>query len=322
MKINAEQFVDHFEEFKTAANELLPILCFSPDETEGFIAQFSELNDHTVCKIEHADGQATFYRYVTNTGMGGRVIQYILPSKWGSRYDLLREALTEIKADFLENCEQHILLFRIKEDIPSHNSYFLGLLPEFGFNINPRISMMAETELVSQLELPELATDIVEIPYKEEQLPDFIDLYHHANNVHLHAPKLSDKERAQQNQQNKMRQAEYITSEFENESVSTSCTGLTQNGKIIGFSFGEVWDGKLSINEVGILPEFYGQGLGRYLTIRCMQKLYANFNEPGRFFAIGTNRTNARALKLYHRLGFQIDTIESDAVLVNPTLLK
>ena len=314
MEINENQFADHFDEFKSAAQEFLPILCFTQDETEAFIAQFSAMNDHTVCRIEHEDGQVTFYRYFTNVHMGGRSVQYIIPSSWTNRYDLLQEAITEIKADFLQNSASRMLFLRVKEDTPSHNAYFTGLLPAFGFGIQPRISMTAKKDLVAHLELPELGEGIQEIQYEDGLLSDFIELFHNTDAVH--ESELSTDERASK----KTERVQGMTNALGIESGGKTCTGLAYNDKLIGFLFGLVWDDELSIEELGILPEFYGQGLGRYLTIRCMQKLDNHFDGPDKFFAIGTNRTNIRALKLYHRLGFQIDAIESYGTLANSRL--
>lgn len=310
-KISEEQFADHFAEFKAAAAEFLPILCYTPAETDAFIEQFASIHDHTVCRIDHGNGQVTFYRYLYNPHMDGRSVQYIIPGNWTNRFALLREAIDEIKQDFLDNSDANTLFLRIKEDLPSHNAYFAGLLPAFGFDIQPRIIMTAEQDLITQLGLPALEEGFEEIPYQAELLSDFIGLYHQTEEIHETA--LSDAERAH----NKAERIEETTNALADETGSKTCTGLAYKGTLIGFSFGQVWDDELSIEELGILPEFYGRGLGRYLTIRCMQKLHNNFAGSETFFAIGTDRTNIRALKLYHRLGFQIETIESYATLAN-----
>jgi len=74
----------------------------------------------------------------------------------------------------------------------------------------------------------------------------------------------------------------------------------------------------MCLEEVALAPEFQGQGLGRYLTIRCVQKLDESYGGPEKSFFWGTDRRWTPALKLYHRLGFTIDQIESYAFLTNP----
>ena len=86
---------------------------------------------------------------------------------------------------------------------------------------------------------------------------------------------------------------------------------------MIGFAFGGVWNQEISLEEVALLPAYHGRGLGRYLTIRCLQEMDALYGGSDKHFAIGTDRTNVRALKLYHRLGFTMGAVETYATLVN-----
>ena len=86
--------------------------------------------------------------------------------------------------------------------------------------------------------------------------------------------------------------------------------------KIIGSCYGRIWGNEMSIEELAILPEFYGNGLGRFLTIRCMYKLKSHFGESSKYFFIGTNRTYQRALRLYYSLGFKIDQVQTYASFI------
>ncbi|MEZ4662573.1 MAG: hypothetical protein R2911_33900 [Caldilineaceae bacterium] len=65
-------------------------------------------------------------------------------------------------------------------------------------------------------------------------------------------------------------------------------TSLVKDGRLIGASFGGMGY-ELSIEEVGICPLLWARA-GRYLTIRCMQKLRQHYGED-KYFALGTFRT-------------------------------
>ena len=66
--------------------------------------------------------------------------------------------------------------------------------------------------------------------------------------------------------------------------------------------------------ELAVTPQYWGRGLGRYLTIHCMQNLRAHFGRPDSYFSIGTQRDNVRARQLYYNLGFMRYTISTRAI--------
>ena len=110
----------------------------------------------------------------------------------------------------------------------------------------------------------------------------------------------------------------YITEMYGLERTRQTWVGIGHQGKLIGFAFGGVWDNELSLEEVVLLPTFHGQGLGRYLVTRFLKKIAKDCGGPDKYFFLGADRTNTKALKLYHRLGFKIDKVESYADLANP----
>jgi ribosomal protein S18 acetylase RimI-like enzyme len=154
------------------------------------------------------------------------------------------------------------------------------------------------------LTLPKLTPNIQEMPYQADQLSA-------ATYVDARAFGATEQE-AEMRADMRETDPRYIL-----ESTVQTWTGLACEGKLIGFAFGAASHDRMELEEVSLLPEFCGKGLGRYLTVRCLQKMYESYGGPGKYFFLGTDRRWIPALKLYHRLGFTIDRIESYAVLRN-----
>ncbi len=309
--INQEQHPDYPQKFKDAVRNLFPILCYTPDETEAFIDEFEPQFDGKSAFFADAQGHLTFCR-VNVKETDSRNINYIIPENWEARHTMVKATLQQIINEFLQANAAHELRMKINEKLPSHNAWYAGLLPELGFHLTPRLLMVADQGVIDQLDLPARAPDVQETAHRADQLAEATELYvqaYDANRQALPAAKLAS-EQAWERQ--------YISRLYRQERTIETWTGLTHNGKLIGFSCGDVWDDELSIDEVAILPEYFDQGLGRYLTIRCMQKLHERYGGPTKYFMLGTERTNTRALKLYHRLGFTIDKVESYACFTNP----
>jgi len=58
-----------------------------------------------------------------------------------------------------------------------------------------------------------------------------------------------------------------------------------------------------SINDVYVLPEFRGKGIGKRLVIKCIEKMKAKGVTAARLAVLTENTT---AVKLYEKLGFRI----------------
>jgi ribosomal protein S18 acetylase RimI-like enzyme len=311
--INKTQHPDYPEKFKETVREIFAILCFTREQTESFIQEFEPKFDDRSSVIRDTEGRLTFCRFSLESPEA-RYIQYLLPSVWEDRYVMVQNAMTQIKETFLADNSEHELRMRINEKPPSHTSYFAGLLPGLGFRLRPRVTMIADQELIQQLTLPELPTEIHETSYQEEQLVNTIDIYMQAHEVNRQA--LTEKER----ELSRAGDTRYITDTYPLERTRQTWIGLEHRGQLIGFAFGGVWNQEISLEEVALLPAYHGKGLGRYLTIRCLQEMNALYDGSNKNFGIGTDRTNIRALKLYHRLGFTIGNIESYASLANHQL--
>ena len=311
LTINQDQHPDYPQKFKDAVHHLFPILCFTPDQTEAFIQELEPQFDGQSCVLEHGDGRLTFCRYSIENP-GEIFIEYIIPSLWQERYPMVKEAIRQLEHEFLAANPEYVLRMHINEKLPSHAAYYLGLLPELGFTLIPRVTMTAGPDLARQLTLPKLMPDIQETSYQADQLEAVIDVfaqgYSGRNQQELSAEEWSHI---------RQDEAPYIRQVYGLEGTLQTWTGLAYEGKLIGCSFGDVEDNRMRLDEVVVVPEFQGKGLGRYLTIRCLQKLHESYSRPDKHFFLGTDRRWSRALKLYHSLGFTIDRIESYAILKN-----
>ncbi|MCB9151420.1 MAG: GNAT family N-acetyltransferase [Caldilineaceae bacterium] len=308
--INSKEHPELVEKFKETVRNIFPILCFTPAETEAFIAEFDPEYDDNIYVYKDAQGCLTFCRY-THHGALAWSIQFVIPAVWANRYAMVSGAIAQIRNDFLAAHTALELRMRVDEQMPSHAAYFMGMLPGLGFELAPRVGMRADYALLDELDLPALPPGIAELPFEEARLAEYPELFFQVDSVYHegYSPEKINHERAMFE--------DYIPRACESENIRPTWTLLVKDGQLIGASFGGAWDDELSIEEVGILSAYYGQGLGRYLTIRCMQKLRQHYGGEDKYFMLGTFRTYTRALKLYHRLGFTIDKIESYATLAN-----
>ena len=305
--ITETEYSEYLQQFEKTAYEIFPILGFQPHEIDSFIKFHSKLPyDENIYLIKNENNQTAFCRCLINN-YGKQSIQYIIPSLWFSRYQIVKTAIEQIKTEFLQASLASELIMVINEKVPSHNAYYAGLLPELGFDMQPRLTMTASQNITETIELPQLPKNIHEISFTKNRLSEFVDLYNKAYTVHYDGFSSQKIE-----QQREFTKSQLTDAQDKDDAVKT-WVGLECDGRIIGSCYGRIWDNEMSIEELAILPEFYGNGLGRYLAIRCMYKLKNHFGEPSKYFFIGTNRTYKRALRLYYSLGFKIDQVQTYA---------
>ncbi|MUH01584.1 GNAT family N-acetyltransferase [Scytonema sp. UIC 10036] len=309
LKVEKTEYSDYMHKFKETAYEIFPILSFQPHEIDAFINFHQKLpyNDNeTIYLIEIENNKIAFCRSLINN-YGKQSIQYIIPSLWSSRYQIIKAAIEQIKTEFIQVSPANELVMTINEKVPSHNAYYAGLLPELNFDMQPRLTMTASQNILETIELPQLSKNIHEISFVKNRLSEFIDLYNKAYAVH-EGEFTSEKIE----QLREFRRWQLTNAQDQEDAVKT-WVGLEYDGRIIGSCYGRIWGNEMSIEELALLPEFYGNGLGRFLAIRCMYKLKSHFGEPSKYFFIGTNRTYQRALRLYYSLGFKIDLVQTYA---------
>jgi GNAT superfamily N-acetyltransferase len=315
--VSQNQHPNYPYEFKEAVRQLFPVLCYTPEQIEAFLKEYQPQFDGKNCVVEDGQGRRTYCRL--KCAKREIFVEYIIPSVWEERYPMVKDAILQFKHHFVVGNSGRYLRMHVDERIPSHAAYYLGLLPELGFTLTPRVTMTAPPDLVRQWTLPELLPSFQETGYEADQLGTVIDVYARA-----FSGKKQQELSAEEWSQRREEEAPYLTRVYALESTVRTWTGLTWQGRLIGCAWGDARDDVLGrsgmhlcLEEVALVPEFQGKGLGRYLTIRCLQKMYENWGGSERYFFLGTDRRWKPALKLYHRLGFSIDRVESYAFLTN-----
>ena len=304
--IARDDYAQHWEHFRAVVRDIFPMLSYTPTQTEAFLAHWQTLSDdHSVLLVETDSGQA-FARRI------GWDIPYLIPSDWGKRYHILREALEEIKADFLRS-DAEKLSHGINDGFLSHTLYYAGMLPMLGFEIHSgEIVFQAPDNVLTRLTLPSLPPGVREVQGESERLAEYGALYADAHAAHEQKPPEQEK------------WLDSLADAVQYEDMRNTWIGLERDGRLVASCYGgcrpERWGDFLSVEELAVLPEFFGQGLGRYALIRCLQELKRHYGVPGRPFQIGTWRhMGPRPLRLYLGLGFQVIKAETYAALRKPS---
>lgn len=272
------------------------MLAISPDWMEAFLAHWEVMGE----------GQAVFQTQTRSGRAFGRrtgwKVHHLIPSDWRRRYDILAEALTEIQAEFLAS-EADELTLDIHETLPSHTLYFAGLMPGLGFEMGSgEILLQAGEDFLSHVRLPDLPPGIREVRLEDARLSDYALLYARAHAARIHHRPSFFRE---QNWR------ETIVDAAAHDDLRRTWIGLEAEGQIVASCYGgcrpERWGEIMSVEELAVLPEFSGRGLGRYTLIRCLQELQRHYGAPGRVFQIGTWRhLGPRPIRMYLGLGFQV----------------
>ena len=296
VSIATEDYPRHWQGFRAVVQDIFPMLSYAPVQTEAFLAYWrTPSEDHSVFLVETRSGQA----YARRVGWD---IQYLIPSDWDRRYDILREALEEIKADFLCSDAEKLSL-GINDGFPSHTLYYAGMLPLLGFEVHSgEITFQAPDGLLNGLSLPLLPLGMKEVWGERERLADYAALYAAAH---------AARERREPSLSEQQKWVESLEDAAQQEDMLKTWVGLEREGRLVASCYGgcrpERWGNFLSVEELAVLPEFFGKGLGRYALIRCLQELKRHYGVSGRPFQVGTWRhMGPRPLRLYLGLGFQV----------------
>jgi ribosomal protein S18 acetylase RimI-like enzyme len=302
-----ENFADHLDQLQQIAHEVLPICGFGPDAAEDFLSEHSRMGEAASPSVEWAtietvDGQTAVSKIVKH-GSGWHIC-YLLPSSWPARYPIIRSALGQIREAFLQQAAPgHQLTLTLSEGAPSHTAYFAALLPEQGFWLKPRATMHAELAHLQRLELSPLPDEIHEIPYSDERLPEYVDLFYRAFSIY------PGETRSREDW------PKITRAQVDREGVARCWIGLECEGEIIGACFGPIADDALWIYNLSVSPAFCGRGLGRALVLRCCRRVQELGEDSVVTCALCVTRTSTRAVRLYHSLGFQFKDLWTDAFL-------
>ena len=303
--VTAEDYPHHWQSFCGIVQDIFPMLSYTPAQTKAFLDQWqTPREDQSVFMVETRSGKA----YACRIGWD---IQYLIPSDWEGRYYILREALEEIKVDFLCSDAEKLSL-GINDGFPSHTLYFAGMLPMFGFDLHSgEVTFQAPEDLLNGLSLPTLPLRMREVRGERERLAEYAALYAEAHAAREHRT-LSIPEQ--------QKFVDSLEDAAQHEDMLKTWVGLEFEGSLVASCYGgcrpERWGNFLSVEELAVRPEFFGRGLGRYTLLRCLQELKRHFGVPGRPFQIGTWRhMGPRPLRLYLGLGFHVVKAETYSTL-------
>ena len=76
---------------------------------------------------------------------------------------------------------------------------------------------------------------------------------------------------------------------------------IAQNGEDVGVVALEITDSSLKLNQIFVLPEFQGTGIGK----RCMEELEKEARELNLPLALQVRKLNTSAMGFYNRLGYE-----------------
>lgn len=300
---------EHRAQLEDTVRRIFPYLGYSQEGMEQFI----HMPD------DDGDVEGEYYRIETEPGQGVLVkvrtgdrwyIPYMVPIDWESRYTAIWAALDCLKKACKERDTGDMWL-HMRNNPPSHQSYYEGLLAMQGFEITPRTFMKAPVDVLDTLELPVLPDDIVEIEVSEDRLKEAAVSHNAAFTIYDKAPTPPE-----EIQKSVDETYEDFVGWFQNPDAVKTWVALEHKGNIIAICIGLRWrfdTRNLALHEVAVHPDYHGRRLGRYICIRCMQKLREVFGDSDTRFYLGTTLTQAPAITLYHKLGFTIDKLESYA---------
>ncbi len=305
--IAAEDYPRHWQGFRVIVQDIFPMLSYTPTQTKAFLDLWQTPREgQSVFMVETRSGQA----YARRVGWD---LQYLIPSNWDRRYDILREALEAIKADFLCSDAEKLSL-GISDGFPSHTLYYAGMLPMLGFDLHSgEVTFQAPGDLLNGLSLPALPLGVREVRGEHERIAEYAALYAEAHAAREHRkPSVSEQQKF----------VDSLEDAAQHEDMLETWVGLEFEGRLVASCYGgcrpEHWGNFLSVEELAVLPEFFGRGLGRYALIRCLQQLQRHYGVRGRPFQIGTWRhMGPRPLRLYLGLGFHVVKAEIYSTLEN-----
>jgi ribosomal protein S18 acetylase RimI-like enzyme len=301
--ISQNDYAFYRDALQGTIGRILPKLGFAPAEVQAVIAEHAQLGSNLLLLIETAGGQRAYCALTSHAG--GWTLHSLFPSEWSDRYEILRDAFVQIRTAFLAETDPgSVLHFGLNEDTPTHQFYFAALLPDLGFQIRPRISMSIELGRLVQVELPDLPKEIREIDFAGDRIPALVDCF-------------SEGFRGLEGERSREAWEDELAQQAAEPDAVRSWSSLEYRERIIGSCFGRMHGETAVIYELAVLPAFCGQGLGRFLLLRCARRLQEYGGAECNRCALWTYRTLDRALALYYRLGFRRDQLWTEARFVH-----
>jgi GNAT superfamily N-acetyltransferase len=295
---------DHRRELESIARTILPLLGYAPEVVEGFLAKDPPDGEY----YAYRNGNRYALMHIARNDEGWN-IRYVLPARWSDRFESVAGAIEGLKERFLEAPKRRIFML-IRENPPSHSSYFAGILPSLGFKLTPRVTFTRD--LGPLPDLPPLPKGFEEIAIENADLDIAADAYHAAHVEH------SPDATALEHESHRLDRRAMFHREYAHGDARGSWVTIVHRGRIVATAFGRIYGKELCLEEVGVVPEHRGLHLGRYICIRVMQKLLERSSGTARFFLVGTDRRYARAMRLYPSLGFRLHEFHTYAMFEAP----
>ena len=298
MELIEQSLQEHEAELGPAARIVLPVLGYTVREVEAFLEEQTQ-SQGSRYRVVSGDGRDSFIR---TRAMGDSWnIAYIVPEDWPERYISVRYAVDCLK----EQCRKAgpvSLFMGIRETPPSINAYFAGMLPLLGFEIKARADLSAPLSLGDGLVLTKLPSGIEEIQLTEDRLTEAAEIHWSAFS------NLEPAQSAEDGEKERLETVSMFEDDFRRDDSKT-WIALAEGKRIVGICIGRHWPDQkmLAIHELAVAPEYQGRGLGRYLSIRCMEELKKYYGTEGSRYGVGTSRTWFSAYHLYQSLGFEVD---------------
>jgi GNAT superfamily N-acetyltransferase len=304
MSLIEQSRADHRRALQSLAPSILPLFGYSCSAIEEFLAKDPPDAEF----FEYCESERRALMQIARNDEGWN-IRYVLPDSWGNRFQSVAGAIEQLKERFRKQSHRRIFIL-IRENPPSHSAYFAGMLPSLGFNLTPRVTFMRDIDAVPDVHpLPE---GYEETAIEEMDVNVAADAYHAAHVEHSPDATADERER------HRLDRREMFHREYAHDDARRSWVSIAHRGRIVAMAFGRVYGRELCIEEVGVVPEHRGRRLGRFVSIRVMQKLLEYSTGADRFFLVGTDRRYTAAMHLYPTLGFRLHEFHTYAMFEAP----
>ncbi len=284
-----------------AVGEAFPLLGFSDVGAAAFLAEYDPVPDYiTPYRIETPYGDAFAATHGAN-------LHFVIPSDWGARYAILREAIRAMVGVHMPRFG--FVKIEIDERFPSHNAYYAGMLSELGFRLTPVAHFTAPSDLPERLAASRLPTGLTEARYSDDRYEEFVAAFPRIS-VFVEefggASEAREVEHREREQRKRRDGYHAYLWEMGRDVRHNAWIGVADETGIVGFCFGAVSGAWLQIGEIAVAESWRRRGVGRYLMGRCAEELRRHSGRNDGRFLVSTGRGNVVANRFYRGLGFDL----------------